>query len=519
MKNIFTSFALFALFVVSSHASPDRPNVLMIIVDDLKPDIGAYGDTYAITPAMDRLASQGTVFLNNQCQQAVCGASRASALTGLRPDSTHVWDFGSRMRDDLPDLVTLPQYFKNEGYHTASIGKVFDPRCCDGGKTNDAASWSQPHWDAETPHLADNHFGDPETKRILEDGEARAREAGITNPKKIREFTNYFPTTECMDKDVPDNFYGDGKRADHAIELIGEFAKENAPFFLAVGFKKPHLPFVAPKKYWDLYDREEVPLAQYQQMPEGAPAYHFQDSWELRSGYAPIPEGILPEEMQRRMVHGYYACTSYIDTQVGRIMDALKEAGLDDNTVVVLWGDHGWHLGDHGMWCKHTNYEQAARAPLMIVDPRIGNPASKVTRATEFVDISPTLAELAGLPERDTDEGASLVPLMKDADAPFKGFAVSQFARSKGAANNLMGYAFRNERYRLILWIEMAFKSGERSGPLVDTELYDYETDPLETRNLAVLPENRELLDSLLAGARAFAAEHMAISWAEAASN
>ncbi len=516
MKHFFKPFTAVLgtmLFCAASLSAADRPNVLMIIVDDLKPLTGAYGDPHAITPAMDALAQQGTIFLNNHCQQAVCGASRASALTGLRPDTTHVWDFKSKMRDDLPNLVTLPQYFKQSGYYTASIGKVFDYRCCDGMETNDVPSWSQPHQPVHADHLSYNFYGDPETIRIQEEGKKKAAEQGITNFNEIKKFTNYFPTTECLDEAVADDFYEDGMRTEVALKLLPGLKQKKQPFFLALGFKKPHLPFVAPKQYWDLYDPQSLPLAQVQEMPEGAPAFHFQDSWELRSGYYPIPEGRLPDAMQRRMIHGYYACVSYIDAQIGKVMDALKANGMADNTIIVLWGDHGWHLGDHGMWCKHTNYEQATRAPLIIYDPRQETPGTRVKKATEFLDIAPTLVDLAGLPAFDDFQGSSLKGLMKDPKSEFKSFAISQFARSHGGANNLMGYAFRNQRYRLIIWIEMDFKNGDRQGNVVATELYDYTKDPLETINLATVPEQQKLLNRLLKQASRFAGEHMEISW------
>jgi arylsulfatase A-like enzyme len=494
-------------------AAGDRPNILMIAVDDLKPLTGAYGDPHAITPAMDALAAQGTLFLNAQCQQAVCGASRASALTGLRPDTTHVWDFKSKMRDDLPNLVTLPQYFKQSGYHTASIGKIFDFRCCDGMQTNDVASWSQPHTTVPTGHLAWSHFGDPATKAKLERLEARAREAGIKGSNAIKKHMNFMPTVECMDENVPDNFYSDGMRTERAIEMLEQFKTKKEPFFLALGYKKPHLPFVAPKKYWDMYDPQTLPLAEYQQMPKDAPSLHYQDSWELRSGYFPIPKGILPEEMQRELIHGYYACVSYIDEQIRQVMQALRDNGLADNTIIILWGDHGWHLGDHGMWCKHTNYEQAARVPLIILDPRKGSQGNCVTTAVEFLDMAPTLADLAGLEPFQDFQGMSLNPLMENPDAPFKKFAISQFARSHEGPNDTMGYAFRNERYRLILWIKMDYKAGERCGRVVARELYDYESDPLETINLAKSPEHADLMNTLIEQAADFADQHMEISW------
>lgn len=485
MKYAFAATLCFATLWVSAGT---KPNILMIAVDDLKPNINAYGDNYAVTPAMDRLAAMGTTFMNAHCQQAVCGASRASVLTGLRPDTVHVWDFNSKMRDDLPDLVTLPQYFKQFGYHTASIGKLFDYRCCDGMSTNDVPSWSQPHTMVNVPNMFKNHYA-------------------IEPPEGEK------PITECLDKNVPDNFYGDGIRTDKALEMMRDFKNRKQPFFLAVGYKKPHLPFVAPKKYWDLYDRKAVPLAEYQDPPVGAPKFHYQDSWELRNNYSNIPEGRLPDGMQREMVHGYYACVSYIDAQVDRLLEGLKANGLSDNTIIVFWGDHGWHLGDHGMWCKHTNYEQATRVPMIIVDPRMKKQADKVTTAVEFVDITPTLVELAGLPQKADADGESLTALLSDAKAPFKEFAVSQFPRSHKGKNNTMGYAFRNERYRLILWIHMAYKEGERSGPLVATELYDYSKDPLETKDLSESPEYAVIHKALLDSVKSFSQEYLAISW------
>lgn len=488
-KRVHAYFAIAALCLLGPFqalAESQPPNILMIVVDDLKPSIGAYGDTFAITPQIDRLAASGTTFLNNHCQQAVCGASRASALTGLRPDTVQVWDFKSKMRDKLPELVTLPQYFKQRGYHTASIGKIFDPRCCDGRTTNDAVSWSQPHWTADTPHLSLYHYG------------------ADTNSKDI---------TECLPHNVEDNFYGDGLRTEEAIRFLKKRKEMPEPFLLAVGFKKPHLPFVAPKKYWDLYDREKVPLAAFQDMPNGAPTFSFQDSWELRSGYNNIPKGKLPTAMQRELIHGYYACVSYIDTQVGKLLEALDELQLDENTIIVLWGDHGWHLGDHGMWCKHTNYEQATRSPLILMDPRNLSPVKSVSKPTEFLDIFPTLVELSGFEPIQGLQGKSLTEITRNSQAAHKAFAVSQYPRSFNAPNNLMGYAFRDERYRLITWIEMDYKNGERSGPLIRTELYDYQTDPTETTNLATSEKHAALHGKLLQKTHDFARSTLGISW------
>ncbi|MBK1877803.1 sulfatase [Pelagicoccus mobilis] len=491
-------------------APSDSPNVLIIAVDDLKPLIGAYQDSHAITPAIDKLASRGTVFRNAYCQQAVCGASRASFFTGQRPDSVQVWDFKSRMRDHQPDLITLPQHFKNHGYHTASVGKVFDPRCSD-GKKNDARSWSQPHTSVETPHLLINHFG-------ARDALSKIKSFRLKAPpeKKDNSDLNSFKLiTERLENDVPDDFYGDGLRANWAVSFLEEQKQNEKPFFLVVGFKKPHLPFIAPKKYWDLHDPDKLPLAAVTDMPVGSPDFHYQDSWELRGGYGGIPEGKLPEEMQRELVHGYYACVSYIDAQIARILETLEEQGLAENTIVALWGDHGWHLGDHGMWCKHTNYEQATRVPFIVVPPESFGPATpQTTTPVDSIDLAPTLTELCNIPALASFAGKSLTPLLADSEAIHKPFAVSQFHRHT-EGNTVMGYAFRNKRYRLITWIEMDFKAGERSGPLVATELYDLQKDPDETKNLASLAEFTDLSERLTRRAARYAKQELGVSWSQ----
>lgn len=506
----------FLALAIPSIANVDRPNILMIAVDDLKPTIGAYGDPYAITPAMDLLAARGALFTNAHCQQAVCGPSRASLLTGLRPDTVRVWDLATRMRDQVPDLVTLPQHFKRQGYHTASLGKLFDSRCCDGWATNDVPSWSRPHFNPNTPHLTMGMFGDPTVAAVSE----THRAAALARGEADRGLNTFKPATERLARNVPDNFYGDGLCADEAIRLLGELRQGDTPFFLAVGFVKPHLPFIAPKKYWDLYDREKLPLATIQEMPLGAPGVHFQDSLELRGGYGGIPAGRLPDVMQRELIHGYYACVSYVDAQIGRLLAALEAEGLAENTIIVLWGDHGFHLGDHGMWCKHTNYEQATRVPLLIVDPRRPATAKPITRPVELIDLAPTLTELARITNYNAFEGKSLAPLLTDADAPFKRFAVSQYPRARvtGGHEDLMGYAFRDERYRLVVWIEKDFRAGERDGRCVATELYDYGTDPLETRNLAADPAFDQLTRHLKRDAASYAVTELAMSWTDDAS-
>ncbi|MEO0587868.1 MAG: sulfatase-like hydrolase/transferase, partial [Planctomycetota bacterium] len=244
-----------------------------------------------------------------------------------------------------------------------------------------------------------------------------------------------------------------------------------------------------------------LPPAEVIRAPDGAPSFPTHPGWELRSADNVPQEGPLPAELQRELVHGYYACVSYIDAQVGRLLDALDEHGLADHTIVVLWGDHGFHLGDHAIWCKHTNYEQATRSPLIIAAPGIGAGGESAGAPVEFVDVYPTMLDLAGIPPHESLHGTSLVPMLEDPGASVKVAAVSQYPRG-GGANLRMGYAYRTDRYRLVLWRQMDFKNGATTGPIVATELYDYEADPLETRNVADDPayaDVRHELESLAA--------------------
>ena len=497
---------ILAILAAASGALPaaEKPNVLFIAVDDLKPLIGCYGDTRIKTPQIDRLASQGTVFLNAHCQQAVCGPSRASLLTGLRPDTTKVWDLKTKMRDITPDILTLPQHFRANGYEAVGLGKIFDPRCVDGGKWCDKPSWSRPYIHVE--NNPDSEMG-LLNKKFVDRARAMKKKLGRKGADwgSLKKALGGMPPFEGSE-DVPDEAYGDGMLAKTAVGLVAELSAAGKPFFLAVGFKKPHLPFVAPKKYWDLYRRDEIEVAKFQKMPAGAPGFHFQDSWELKNGsYSLVPRGpgLLPIDMQREMIHGYMACVSYIDTQIGKVLDALEANGVAGNTIVVLWGDHGWHLGDHGMWCKHTNYEQATRAPLIIARRANGGKPAKSSSPVEFVDIFPTLCDLAGLPKPAVLEGTTLLPVLDNPKAHVKEAAVSQYPRRSGR-NALMGYAFRDERYRYVEWLPR----GEASAKPVASELYDYREDPLETKNLASDPARAEVLGRMQTLARKFHARH-----------
>ncbi len=436
-------------------ALPSKRNVLFIAVDDLRPNLGCYRDRIAKSPNMDRLAAEGIVFERAYCQQAVCGPSRASLLTGLRPDTTRVYDLKTSFRKALPHAVSLPEYFKNSGYHAESIGKIFH-----GDElTLDRPSWSVPE---QYPLLP---------KR---DQYVLAENKDANDPWK--------KMSALERADVADSAYRDGQIAGAALDAL-ERLKGQA-FFLGVGFNKPHLPFAAPSRFWDLYDPNQFNLAPNHYLAEDASRYARQAYSELRS-YADYPEkGLISEVKQRAALHGYYACVSYIDAQVGKLLAGLDRLRLADKTAVVLWGDHGWHLGEQDYWGKTTNFEVCVRAPLLLRVP--GFKGGLRTRAlTEFVDIYPTMVEACGLAPRTGLEGISLMPLFGNPQRHWKKAAFSQYPR-----DGVMGYSMRTDRYRYTEWVKP-------DGSAEEVELYDHARDPNETRNVAGLAANRELVAEL----------------------
>jgi len=450
-------------------AEPVKPNVLFIALDDLRPALACAGDPYAKTPNIDALAASGTAFTRAYCQQAVCSPSRSSLLTGRRPDSTKVYDLVTHFRKALPDVVTLPQHFKNNGYYSHGIGKIYH------GGYDDKPSWSVP-WEA----TQGKHFGADGLKLM---GELKAKaKAANADATKIRGLPFEAP-------EVADDYLNDGWTANRAIEILGERKGKNEPFFLAVGFAKPHLPFVAPKKYWDLYDPAKLPVAASSEPPKGAPSYAPQFGGELRQYHGIPKSGAIPAEQARQLIHGYYAATSFADAQIGRLLAALKEKGLAENTIVILWGDHGWHLGDHGMWCKHTNYEMATRAALVMRIPGQKATGKPSERFVEFVDIFPTLAEVCGLPKPEGVEGFSFAPLLNDPKKEWKLAAFSQYPRGSKETGPLMGYAVRTEGYRYVEWR----KKG--TADVVSRELYDHKADPNEDVNIADDSKNRAIIE------------------------
>ena len=470
-----------------------QPNILFLSMDDLKPELGCYGSETVKTPNIDRLAEGGRLFVHHYVQQAICGPSRASVFTGLRPDTTKVWDLKHTRRDGCPQAVTMQEYFKKNGYETIGSGKIMH-----GFRNDDPLSWSipyvspadLPYAEGKVPALNQQYQG-----AAIHEAVKKLDASGIKGYKPQQEFMaslNAKPATECLD--LPDNAYSDGAMSDWAVDVLDQLGKSDKPFFLTLGYRKPHLPFVAPKKYWDLFERDKIEVAGFREQAKDSPDYAYHTWGELKNYSDVGKDEELTDDRQRELIHGYYACVAYVDAQIGKVLDKLKETGLDKNTVIVLWGDHGWHLGDHGMWCKHSNFEQATRSPLIVSAPNLPKPG-KTESPVESVDIFPTLCELAQLPIPEQLEGTSLVPILKDPSAKVKDFAMSQYPRR----GKLMGYAMRTERYRMVAWLdkEMAL-SGDFDDSKIDAiELYDYQTDPLETVNLAKNPEYASVVDKL----------------------
>jgi choline-sulfatase len=478
-----------------SSTSEKQLNVLFIAVDDLRPELDCYGDNYVKSPNIDRLAQNGFTFTRAYCQSAVCNPSRASLLTGLRPDRIRVWDLKTDFRDNTPDVTTLPQYFKNNGYHTVGIGKIYH------NTLPDSLSWSEPKLHIEGyPFDPDAVYRKQENIEYLEQ---RKKEL-IAADKQERHIDRlgewYLKATATEMVDLPDNAYYDGAQTDVALQKLRELKEKNNPFFFAIGYYRPHLPFNVPQKYWDMYDRSTIPLAGNDYLPENAPLMAINNLRELR-GYTDFKNTPHPQEGQlsgddvRLLKHGYLASVSYIDTQIGRLLDELARLGLKDNTIIILWGDHGWKLGEHGSWCKMTNYEIDTRVPLIISAPDIENKNVQCDRLVEFVDIYPTLCELTGLKIPQDLEGISAVPLMANPNLSWKKAVFSQFLREgiwiAPDGIEYMGYAIRTEKYRYVEW--MNWETKEKAA----YELYDCESDPQENHNIAGLPETEQIVNKL----------------------
>jgi iduronate 2-sulfatase len=438
----------------------------------MRPQLGCYGDPTVKSPNIDRLAARGMVFERSYVQQALCSPSRISMLSGRYPATTTIWEIGRTLRTTMPDITTMPQHFKNNGYHTRSIGKIYHVGI------DDEASWTVPAAHGTKPRLS------PESteavKKFMED----ARAKGITVPQRGKGARNSvvppFEAVECADEDLLD-----GDAASQGVAQLREHAKTpDKPFFLAVGFANPHVPWISPKKYWDLYDPAKFTLATNEFLPKGAPAFAATSGADFR-GYRDVPEGPLPEAYKRQCLHGYYAAISYVDAQVGRLLASLEETGLAKNTIVVFWSDHGYYMGEHTWWgAKHNNYEGATRNCFVVATPGMKTAGAKTQAIAQAVDIAPTLTELCGLPANDGFQGTSLKPVLEDPNASVNKAAFSWYPKE-----GWLGVAMRTDKWRYVEWT--------KTGEATQRELYNMVHDKQNDLNVADKPEHEKVIESL----------------------
>jgi iduronate 2-sulfatase len=510
---VFFSVLLFAMAFANcstQEISVHKPNVLFISIDDLRPTLGVYGDTIAISPNIDQLAAEGMVFREAFCQSAVCAPSRASLMTGLRPDSTRVWHLGDKFREINPEIVTMPQYFSKHGYHTVNIGKIFH------NYMPDSVSWDEPDLRPARYVRKDWLGRDGETFYISEKVNAsqkRKRDSLLElKPIRYADGWNTGPAWEAAD--VHDTMYYDGAQTELAKSTLTRLAKSHKPFYLGLGYFRPHLPFAVPKKYWDLYNSDSIPRPANPEIPEDAPIQSMNSMYELRHydgfGHIPHPTQSIPlhTDTVRLLRHGYYASVSYVDALLGDLFTHMKKIGIYENTIIVVWGDHGWKLGDHNSWGKMTNYNIDLKVPVIIRYPGHKNPGTQTDGITELVDLFPTLCELAGIDIPEYLQGVSLVPLIENPHRIWKSAAFSQFHRRPKVSadgNRYMGYSLNTRKYHYIEWYTWDHITGNR-GTLEGVELYDRVNDPYETVNIANSSElaevKRELSAQLAAGWR-----------------
>ncbi|MDB4712317.1 sulfatase [Verrucomicrobiales bacterium] len=477
----FAYLFIVSLFLFTPNLSAsERPNVLLILVDDLKPALGCYGDPHAKTPNIDKLASRGIRFDLAYCNQSVCAPSRFTLMLGSHSTSTGLYGLGNHLRKSIPNAVTMPQHFAKHGYKTQSLGKIFH---IGHGNLGDPKSFSVPHY-----HDKVIEYLDPES---TDGGKLTREEAYFTN-QKLGQIRSLPRGAAFESPEVEDQEYADGRVAEETIKRL-KIAKKNSkkPFFIAAGFARPHLPFSAPKKYWDIHDPKKLPLPKHEDLPKNSPKVAGKRGGEI-SNYKPVPinrNAIFPEALKRNLIHGYYASVSYVDAQIGKVLNAVEQLELTSNTIIVLWGDHGFHLGDLGIWTKHTNYEQANRIPIIISAPGISRPGSSTKQLMESVDIFPTLNELAGIPPikgPQPIDGLSMAEVIKEPSKRIRNHAFHAYPKAK------MGRAIRTEQFRMVEW--------KKKGTPTEYELYDYSNDPYETENIATeKPQELKKLQAILA--------------------
>ncbi len=480
-----------------AEAIASRPNVLFISVDDLRPELGCYGQQHIHSPNIDRLAGRGVLFERAYCQFSHCSPSRASLLSGVRPGSRSV-------------AADLPKHFKQQGWFTVSMGKVYHGTFSkEFDKTNSSKpdSWSVPAWYP------------PPRFYFSEEGIAKAEKRFAPQAKKLEvpvdQWTNHVVRAAAVEfPDVEDSVPRDGQIAERAVRQLRELDGKQ-PFFLAVGLMGTHLPFVAPQKYRDLYPADKIRLPDNLFAPQGAPDFSLIPLMETGQ-YSDLQDLASNGETALQMVRAYYSCVSYVDALIGKLLQALDETGLADNTIVVLWGDNGWKLGEHNAWSKYSNYEDDTRVPIILSAPNRVAAGKRTAALVELVDIYPTLCELCNLPVPDGLEGSSMVPVLQNPDISWKKAVFSVIPRnvSGGAqfAYDGKGYSIRTDRYRLVLWVKqkninLNVLTPEADPEIVAMELYDHSRDPGENINCADNPEYagvvNDLKQQLLAGWKA----------------
>ncbi|APZ90524.1 Arylsulfatase [Fuerstiella marisgermanici] len=500
------------LLLIHQANAADKPNILFIAIDDLRPELVCYGSETAITPHLNGLAADGLLFNRAYCQQAICRPSRASLMTGTRPETTGLFHNYVSLRELQPDILTLPQHLIAHGYDTAYVGKIFHH-----GDTDEERSWSRPaaKWLGQDIKKPSGPYRLPENVKLRSEN---FKEMFAKYGEAARRGLASGPPFERAD--VPDHAYIDGYNTLLAIKTMKQMADDKKLFFLGMGYHLPHLNWCAPAKYWDLYDPENIPPATDGTAPTDGAAMGLHASFELRTRSNIPKHGAIEADLARTLKHAYLASTSYVDAQIGLLLKALDEAGLRENTVVIVWGDHGWHLGDMDVCGKATNYEIATRVPLMIRTPDMKARGEKTDALVELVDIFPTLCELAKVPSPKHLEGHSFAPLLDDPNRSWKKAAFSQYpnpALREWAANplsqgmretwfgpliedveqriidkqgevwdrelfekHLMGYTMRTNRYRLVAWRD---HRDPKSKPLF-VELFDHTVDPNESKNI-----------------------------------
>jgi iduronate 2-sulfatase len=506
MRTIFPSL-LFLVILLGCNQSkstvveaPKKYNILFVSIDDLGPNLGAFDNKHIVSPNLDEFARNGMTFRNTYCQAAVCAPSRASLMSGLRPDSTRVWHLGDKFRKLHPNMVTMPQHFKTQGYHTVCIGKIFH------NYMPDSVSWDE-------PDLRPAQYLRPEW--LKRDGETfyvnkeTQRKQKIKRDKTIAKRPNYYadgwnngPAWEI--EDVHDTLYFDGAQTELAKRTLTRLSGDEEPFFLALGYFRPHLPFAVPKKYWDFYHKDSLPLASNPYLPKQSPIMSMNSMYELRGydGFKNLKhpsENVMSEDTARMLKQGYYASVSYVDAQFGKIIQHLKDLGVYENTIIIVWGDHGWKLGEHNGWCKQTNYNIDIHVPMMICSPNQPNKGSQTFEITELIDMFPSLCDLAGVEKPDYLQGSSFVPLLNNPNREWKSAAFSQFHRRPKVTpdgKRYMGYSIRTKKYHYVEWYYWDHIAGERK-EYVTNELYDSINDSDENENIAHEASSKEIVKQL----------------------